>query len=322
VGAQVIPFYQPPRLSDLQTAEIQLELGNILGSGQLTNGRNVRELEEKVAELHKVDHVVACSSATQAMWIVLKTLNVKTVLIQAFTWKSLSYIIPARVKYCDVNADTWLMTPTGTKSASTVIATHTFGNTVVMDKPQKATSEIYDGAYSLGADLPEIGTATVISLTASKTVTSCEGGLILTNSKGLAHACQEVRDKCSRMSEVNAVIGLAYLQMLKDVLTRKRNIFNYYNSHLLFKSQKASPYGTNYGFYGCLVPNRTQFMEKLQNKLELRIRYAPLIQGLPITDEIAQKIVLLPCYSDLDPATVVNQINEVTEKWLTNPKVS
>jgi dTDP-4-amino-4,6-dideoxygalactose transaminase len=209
-----------------------------------------------------------------------------------------------------VDAETWLMEPSESKWASTTIATHTFGNTLKAETSPNQTI-IYDGAYSLGANLPDIGSATILSLTATKTVTACEGGLILTNDCAIAKEAPEIRDKCSRMSELNAIVGLTYLEMLDEILAKKKRIFDYYNAHLPFKSQKTAKYGTNYGFYGCLLPERDKFLLRLKDKVDVRIRYEPLQKGFPNTDKIASEIVILPCYPDLNPLTVVNEVMEI-----------
>jgi len=310
-----MPFYRPPKLSDEQIMWIERRITETLRSGQITNGENVREFELRVKELHKVENVIACSSCTQGLWIVLEALKPETLMVQSFTWQSIKYILPLRpVTYCDIDKETWLMNryvrtywdflPRG------VIGTHTFGNSCLANPETEGCKVVYDGAYSLGADLPEIGDATVLSTTATKTVTSCEGGLILTNNDALAKDMKEIRDKCSRMSEVNAVIGVAYLEMLDQILARKKQIFDYYNAHLPFVPQKTSRWGTTHGYYGCLVPNRDELIKKLEGKVETRIRYEPLKAGLPITDEIAKKILILPCYPDVNEQQVVNIIKE------------
>lgn len=306
----MIPFYVPPRLSENQIEQVVSEVAKVMRTGQITNGLHVRDLEERTKELHGVEYAVACSSATQAMWIVLKGLKIQSLMIQSFTWKSLQYIMPPKVTYCDIDKETWLMN-TVSKFDDDLIVTHTFGNTDLVERTSSKQMIIYDGAYSLGAKLPDIGDATVLSLTATKTVTACEGGVILTNNRELAKEAEQIRDKCSRMSELNAIVGLTYFEMLDVILTKTKRIFEYYNAHLPFKSQKTSRWGTNYGFYGCLVPNRDELVERLNGKVEIKIRYEPLQKGFEATDKIASNIIILPCYPDLDPQTVANYFNEV-----------
>jgi len=311
----MIPFYRPPKLSDEQIEKVMEETAKVLESGQLTNGENVREFEARVRELHKVEHVIACSSATQGLWIVLEALKPETLMVQAFTWQSIKYILPLRpVTFCDIDKETWLMNPRVRTFwdflPRAVIYTHTFGNMGVATAETEEQKVFYDGAYSLGADLPDIGDASVLSTTATKTVTSCEGGLILTNKDALAQEIREIRDKCSRMSEINAIVGLAYLEMLKGILARKKAIFEYYTTHLPFRSQKTSRWGTSYGYYGCLVPNRDELLKKLEGKVETRIRYQPLKARLPATDDIAKNILILPCYPNVNEQEVVRIIKE------------
>lgn len=315
----MIPFYRPPFLLEEQIEWIIKRIEKCLRTGQITNGENVREFEERIKELHKVDYVIACSSATQGLWIVLEALKPETLMVQSFTWQSIKYILPLRpVTYCDIDKETWLMNPRVRTywdfSPRAVIYTHTLGNTGIATVETEGQNVIYDGAYSMGVDLLDIGDATVLSTTAIKNVTSCEGGLILTNNGQLAKEMMEIRDKCSRMSELNAIVGLAYMDMLKQILLRKEEIFKYYIMQLPFKPQKISRYGTGYGFYSCLVPDRfgsrDEIIKKLEGKVEVRIRYEPIKSGLPTTDEIAKQIITLPCYPDLDEREVVNIIRE------------
>jgi len=316
----MIPFYRPPRLEDSQIEWVQKRIEKCLRSGQITNGENVREFEERVKELHKVEYVIACSSCTQGLWIVLEALKPETLMVQSFTWQSIKYILPLRpITFCDIDKETWLMNPRVRTYwdflPRATIYTHTFGNMGVATVETEGQNVIYDGAYSLGATLPEEGDATILSSTATKTITSCEGGLILTNNEQLAKEITEIRNKCSRMSELNAIVGLAYLDMLKQILARKEEIFKYYITQLPFKPQKISCWGTTYGYYACLVPERfggrDEIIKKLEGKVETRIRYEPLKSGLPATDEVAKQILCLPCYPDVDEREVVNIIREI-----------
>lgn len=310
----MIPFYKPPKMTKIQLERVKNLMEQVLKSGQITNGNFVRELEERTKLLHNVDHVIACSSATQGLWIVLRSLKTRSLMVQSFTWKSLQYIMPPTVVYCDIDRQTWLMNPkirSSTFPTDTKIVTHTFGNTDLAERADKKERVIYDGAYSFGAKLPNIGDATVISLTATKTITCCEGGLILTDDNELAHKIEEIRTSSSRMSEVNAIVGLVYMDMLKEIIDKKRKIFEFYREQLPFTPQKISRWGTTYGYYGCLVPNRDELIEKLNGKIETRIRYEPLKMGFKTTDQMARNMLILPCYPDLDPKKVVQIINGV-----------
>jgi len=311
----MIPFYRPPALREDEVAWINERVEKAVRSGRLTNGENVREFEQQVKILHGVEHVVACSSASQALSAVLEVLKPETLMVQAFTWQSIKHVLPLRpVTYCDVDKETWLMNSRVRTYwdflPRAVIYTHTFGNMGVATVEADEQKVIYDGAYSLGADLPEIGDATVISASVTKTITSCEGGLILTNDERLASEVRQIRDMCSRMSELNAIVGLAYLQRLNMIIGRKKRIFEYYQARLPFQPQKTTRWGTNYGYYSCLVSNRDELIKRLNGKVETRIRYQPIEHGLPVTDDIAKQVLTLPCYPDLNEEEVVNIISE------------
>lgn len=173
---------------------------------------------------------------------------------------------------------------------------------------------IFDAAYSLGAEIKDFGDATLMSMTATKNVTACEAGLVLTNDEKIAGKISEFRDKCSRLSEVNAAVGLAYLKHLDEILERKKKIFEYYRRHLPYPYQKI-PNNTTYGYYGMLISTRERdaLIKRLTSKLETRIRYEPLIRGLRNTDFVADRILCIPCFPDVNEKEVVELILEATQ---------
>ena len=62
-------------------------IGGILESGMLTNGRTVAELEERAAELLDVPHVVAVSSCTAGLMLVLQAHDARgPVVMPSFTF--------------------------------------------------------------------------------------------------------------------------------------------------------------------------------------------------------------------------------------------
>lgn len=309
-----VPFYRPLKIPKKDLNKLKEEIGQVLDSGLITNGEKCRKFEDQVKRLHNYDYVIACSSCTQGISMVLQILETKKLCLPSFTWKSIGYITQDYEKvWQDIDSKTWLQRKyfihSYTIKVDTYLIQNTFGS-VSNFYPQNEAKIVYDGAFSLGCQNLPVGDALVMSTTATKTVTSCDGGLILTNDSILANKLKIQRDCCNRMSEVHAVIGLYYLTRLKEIIEKKRRIFNEYRIKLPYPNQ-VIPLTTTYGYYGMLVESRDQLLTKLQDKIEYRIRYEPLMLGLPGSDHVAKQILCLPCYPDLDPALVINVILEM-----------
>lgn len=312
----LIPFYRPFKLNSIQLQHLGHEISAILESGMLTNGENVLKFQEAIQKLYHVDHVIACSSGTAALWATLKRIGVKgSVEAQAFTWSSLLDLLPAgQIIFTDIQPDTWLM-----RSAwvgSTIIATHTFGNVFELDRTDWDGKLVYDAAQSFGAKIKDFGDATVFSFAPTKTITSMEGGAVLTNDTELAYAITDFRNVWCRMSEIHAAVGLAYLKHLDDIMERKRSIWLEYIRKLPFVFQRVLDHHS-FGIIGCLIETREkrdELVKKLAEKgLETRIYYKPLVKEFKVTDDVYHRMICLPCYVGLEEWKVVEIIKSVME---------
>lgn len=300
-----IPFFRPPKLEPDEILYIESLIDMIVDSGTLTNGPFCRELEDMVKGIYNVDYAFTTTSGTAGLWIALRVLKPKTVALPSFTWKSLLYLVEGYdVKWLDIDRKTWLPEITKFEEA-TYIINYTFGNVGEFSFP-KGSRVIFDAAHAFGARIPEFGDITVFSLAPTKPFTSCEGGVIVTNDSSLARKIEEVRDKCARMSEVHAVIGQIFLGKLGSVLTRRRKIWEYYSRRLPYKPQKIA-YSTSYSVYGMLVPpnERVQLVSRIEDKMEYKIYYEPLVRGLKNTEYVYNRILCIPSYNHVDEEKVV-----------------
>lgn len=296
----LIPFHRPYPLSEDDNKDISWKIEDVLFTGQLTNGNNVRELEDKIAKLYNVDYCVATSSCTMGLMLCVKYTKPYAIQLPAFNWFSDKYILDfmkIEPRYTDIDFKTWLP-----KQISVVRALylHTFGNIGISD----ANETIYDASHALGADLKDIGLATVFSLAPSKIVTSCEGGLIITNNKGLYDFVKERRDKMCRMSEVHAIIGLQNLFYLVKVKDWKKEVYNYYKNFIPGQFQEI-PYNSTYNTIGFLNLKSL----KIPEHIETRQYYKPLAKLYTvITDYVYNNIVCLPSWYGVDYKKVVDDI--------------
>ena len=306
-----VPFHRPLKLSIDETEELMIKINSCLDSGILTNKSNVRELEEKIKELHNIDYAIATSSCSQGLVIALRSL-IKTDMrvsyrahLQAFTWFSTLYAIQTCNRtptYCDIDPDTWTLKQE--YKYKLAVPTHTFGNVSSIESKFK----VYDGAHSLGTKLDDIGDATVLSLAPTKLITSIEGGIILTNNSKLAKYATELRNKVSRLSEIHAIFGNTYLNHLEEVLSWKKEVYDYYRKHLDGIFQKTAD-SSNHNTVGMLTSL------KIPEHIETRKYYQPLhsdIQNgdLPNTEAIYKSIICLPSWYNCPYKQIVGDINE------------
>ncbi|HEX2699144.1 MAG TPA: DegT/DnrJ/EryC1/StrS family aminotransferase [Acidimicrobiales bacterium] len=222
-------------------------LQSILDSGRLTNGPTVGELEEKVAQLLGVAHVVGVSSCTAGLMLVLQALEATgRVVLPSFTFSASAHAVVwagGAADFAEVDGSTCTLDPADVapmvEGACAMTATHVYGTPCRTDELQALADGagiplVYDAAHALGSKrggvpIGGFGAAEVFSLSPTKVVVAGEGGLVATNDAGLAEACRLGRDygnpgdyDCrfpglnARLSELHAAVALASLEGLDE----------------------------------------------------------------------------------------------------------
>ncbi len=135
-----------------------------------------------------------------------------------------------------------------------IIAMHAFGHPVEMEELNSLAKRfnitvIEDAAESIGSEYKNQHTGTfgklgVLSFNGNKTITTGGGGMIITNDEDIAirarhitttaklpHRWEFVHDEIGynyRMSNINAAIGVAQMEILKNVIQSKRELAEQY----------------------------------------------------------------------------------------------
>jgi dTDP-4-amino-4,6-dideoxygalactose transaminase len=300
---QRINYHHPYSFTPDEMAVLFIEIQNCLESGQLTNGNYVFTLEEIIKDMYQVDYCIATSNATTGLMLCLHYTDMINIQMPAFNWWSDLYItdfLDLRVNFIDIDKDTWLPIDNYEEG----IYLNTFGNIGKATFPLA----IYDSTHCLGAKITDIGLAHVFSLAPTKLVTSCEGGLIITNDKDLYEWAKERRDKMCRMSEVHAIIGLQYLSHLPEFLKWKEEVYFYYRANIPGQFQKI-PDNSSYNTIGFLnTENLT-----MPDTFEYRQYYEPLKKGLINTDYVYNNIICLPSFYGVDYRKIAKDIREANE---------
>ena len=200
---EFLPFTKPA-----VTEEDIAAVNSVLRSGWLTNGPVNAEFETALAQLSNCSGAVAVASATGAMHILLKALNIgpgDEVITPSMTWVSMVNMIVlagAKPVFVDVNKETLLVEPEAVKNAITertklIVPVHFAGVPCDMDGILAAAGSIpvvEDAAHAVGTFYKgrHVGTGNhaIYSFHAIKNVTCGEGGMFVSNDPQL---CDKIR---------------------------------------------------------------------------------------------------------------------------------
>ncbi|MDH3324148.1 MAG: DegT/DnrJ/EryC1/StrS family aminotransferase [Candidatus Peregrinibacteria bacterium] len=301
---EIIPYHRPFSLSEWDREIIKLKIEGILKTRQYTNGIYVREMERTIKEMYEVEHCIATACCTDALQLCLSLVR-KEVQVPAFNWWSDLHVLnflKKKITWNDINLKEWL--PYEVFHPETSLYLHTFGNVGISE----FDDVIYDASHCFGSKFTEIGLATCISFAPTKLITAGEGGVILTNDAKFAKKLLDLRDKCSRLMEMNAILFLQLFPYLNEIKHWKNCVYKYYKTHLPGQFQEKA-YDHNYNTIGFINTEKL----KIPEHVETRQYYEPLERGLPNTDYVYENIICLPSWFGVDYIKIVNDIKEVNE---------
>lgn len=95
--------------------EIKQAVTTVLDSGRFINGPEVKEFEQKFAQLAQLAHVIGCSNGTDAIMVLLKALEIgpgDEVILPTMTFIATAEavtMVGARVVLVDVEPDTYCL---------------------------------------------------------------------------------------------------------------------------------------------------------------------------------------------------------------------
>jgi perosamine synthetase len=186
------------------------------------------------------------------------------------------------------------------------------------------------GAHFRGRPVGTFGRSAMFSFTPTKNITMGEGGIVLTNNADIAEKLRLLRNHGQRrayehvflgynwrLTEIQAAIGRVQLRKLDAILARKRANADWMSKRLERIPGITPPYQLPYAssvhmLYTCLVDrNRDAVLTYLlQAGIEARIYFPPAhlqpifsghLQNLPVTEDVAAKMLSIPMHSRLQP---------------------
>lgn len=247
----------------------RLYVNEALDSTWISGGEFVNRLESDFQSFLKRKHILAVSNGTTALHLAYLALNIKQgdeIIIPGFCYLAAANIalqLGAKPVFAEVDFDTWCLDPIDTESKITrktkaIVAVHTYGNVCDMDALQSISSThqvpiIEDCAESLFSTYKGIqsgcfGLISTYSFQATKTITTGEGGLVVTDNDQLAEKMKLYRshgmDRSKavywhelpghnfRLTNLQAALGVAQMEKADKIIKRRINVYNHYKKYL------------------------------------------------------------------------------------------
>lgn len=230
----------------------------------------INRFEAAFARYVGVKYAVATSSGTGALHLGLMALGLKPgdeVILADTNWIAtvapITYV-GAKPVFVDIDPDTWCLDVAQVRQSigprtRAVIATHLYGNACDMDALRSLCSDtglalIEDAAEALGTTwhgqmVGSMGAFGIFSFHGSKTITTGEGGMWVSDDAGLYAAVRQINNHGRaigdgrqfwperiglkyRMSDLQAAMGCAQLERIDFILEKKRAVLARYREAL------------------------------------------------------------------------------------------
>lgn len=332
-------------------SKVSDKIRELFVTGQVTNGKYVKEFEKEVASFCGSKHAVAVSSCSTGLNLLLSALPPGTEVIipnltfvatyEAVKWNNLKPVI------VDTD-DTGVIDPREvekhvTDKTSAVLGVHLYGQNAWSPELQEICTKnniklFFDGAPIFGENFFN-GDACVLSLGPTK-ILACmgEGGFILTNSDELGslmalkrthghsgNLLAETFGTNGRQTEITAVTGLEQMKSIREQMKKRAMMYERYKRTLNnFSILPKNPVSVR--IFVILTDRRDELEKHLNDKGIPTKRYFPTLSMNPIVSEkavtpradlIYKRCLALPFHlllSDSDMDYICQSISEFFEK--------
>jgi len=327
----------------------------------------IHRFERQFREHLNVKHAIATSSATGALHLGMAGLGIgpgDEVILADINWiASVAPIVHLGAKpvLVDVLMDTWCLDPAAVEAVITprtkaILAVHLYGNLCDLDAlleigKRHGIPVIEDAAEALGSiwhghRAGSMGSFGAFSFHGTKTITTGEGGIFVTNDDELyervltlsnhGRARGETRQFWPerigykyKMSNLQAAIGCAQLERIDELVAGKRRVFEYYREalHDLPLKMNPEPSGTTNGYWmpTIVVNEETPFDREAllaafkTANIDGRVFFWPL-SSLPsfeqrpkhlVSHSLSQRAMNLPSYHDMTDEDIARVMDVV-----------
>ena len=346
-------LYTKPSITDLESRYAADAAAN--GWGERCYDYIIR-FEAAFRDHLGVTHAVATSSCTGALHMGMAALGIgpgDEVIMADTNWiASAAPIVHLGAKpvFVDINSDSWCIDPDLIEAAITprtkaILAVHLYGNLCDMERllaigGKHGMPVIEDAAEAIGSEYfgkraGSLGKFGAFSFHGTKTVTTGEGGMFVTDDAALFERVLTLSNHGRargqtkqfwpdmvgfkyKMSNIQAALGCAQMERIDELIARKRQIFHYYRDRLRGRrGVHMNPEPSNI-VNGAWMPTVVFDMatgvtrEKLvaafaADNIDARVFFHPL-SGLPMFEaqpdnrhawSIPERAINLPSYHDM-----------------------
>lgn len=293
-------------------------LNECIDSGWISSeGPFVKQFESQFSEFIGQKHGIAVCNGSAALDVAVRSLGLdkgSEVIMPTFTIISPAQslvnegLIPVLV---DSDPYTWNMDVSQIESkispkTKAILIVHIYGLPVDMNPVLKLAKHynlkiIEDAAEMHGQTYNNqkcgsFGDISIFSFYPNKHITTGEGGMVLTNDDQLAERCKQLRNLCFspkrrflheeigwnyRMTNMQAALGVAQLEQIDNIITKKREIGQQYQNNLksikgLQLPLKETAYAKNiYWVFGLVADNEKLALNIQQHLSDNKIGTRP-----------------------------------------------
>ena len=344
--------------------EAEENLKECIASGWISSqGHFVERFEAEFAEYLGVAHAVATSSGTAALHLALEALGIgpgATVALPSFTFiatANVVHYVGAEPLFVDVEEHSWCLAPDSliqrNRAAqaglaecddplAAIIAVHLNGHPCDMEFLRAkfpGTPIIEDACQALGSvyhnrKLGAIGDVGCFSFFANKLLATGEGGMAVTDDKGLATTMRMLRDHGRtdstyyrhdvvgfnyRMTNLQAAVGLPQIRKLDEVANDRR--LRYVRMSGTLRNTQSFHAGQMPWLYYYRLPVKEAVDTALRELRAAGIESKPFYRachlqrahwdgsGLPISEALSEAGVMLPIHEDVTEGDIETMAN-------------
>ena len=244
------------------------ELAKVIQSSWVTEGNKTKEFEMGLNKLTNSNHAIAVNNGTIGLYIALKVLGIKEgdeIIVPDCTFVATANAVKmagAEPVLVDVNKETFNIEPNDihkkiSHKTKAIMPVHLYGqsadmNAVLTIARKNDLFTIEDAAQGVGVKfngkhVGTFGDIGVLSFYGNKTITTGEGGLLLTDDANLAkeifmfknHGRQVkgtfIHEKIGynfSFTDLQAAVGIAQLSKLSEIIGKKQKIREKYENLL------------------------------------------------------------------------------------------
>src|SRR6056297_774901 len=356
MGTEKIPIYKPYIGEDENKIVAECMQSTWISS----QGKYIPTFEENVQDYIGADHAIAVSNGTVAIHLAMLALDIgpgDEVITPNFTYVASSnsiLYVGATPIFVDIDPLSWNLDPSLIEEkisprTQAILYTNVYGTPAEYKELKRVADKhglylIEDAAESFGAtygqNMPGTsGDISTYSFFGNKTITTGEGGMVLTPHKEMADKIRKLKNQGNsdtvryyhdvlgyncRMTKIKAAIGVAQLGKIDNILDLKRKLQHNYEVGLkdLVRFQRLPDNATSsYWMCSILFKSTTEKLQVLnaldRANVETRPFFTPIdelpfykkAEDCPNAKEVSAKGMNLPSF----PALKKNEQDRIIE---------